>query len=189
MADILFTNVRIFDGGGEAPFTGEVLVQGNRIARVVRSGHGERCRAGRRRAGRRRRRRVPDAGDGRGAHALLVERPADARRDPAHAARGAHPVVRRGGEALSRHGLDELRRRRGGEAAPRRRHPQRHQRRHDRRPALPGGEPGDHGARRPRRHDRSRTCRSPSSRSARSSAAPRRCAAASACSPSTASTR
>ena len=35
MADVLFTNVRIFDGGGEAPFTGDVLVQGNRIARVV----------------------------------------------------------------------------------------------------------------------------------------------------------
>ena len=30
MADVLFTNVRIFDGGGEAPFTGDVLVQGNR---------------------------------------------------------------------------------------------------------------------------------------------------------------
>jgi hypothetical protein len=29
MADVLFTNVRIFDGGGEAPFTGDVLVQGN----------------------------------------------------------------------------------------------------------------------------------------------------------------
>ena len=27
--------MRIFDGGGEPPFTGEVLVQGNRIARVV----------------------------------------------------------------------------------------------------------------------------------------------------------
>jgi imidazolonepropionase-like amidohydrolase len=42
MADIHFTNVRIFDGGGEAPFMGEVLVQGDRIARVVRSGHGVR---------------------------------------------------------------------------------------------------------------------------------------------------
>ena len=36
MADVLFTNVRIFDGGGELPFMGEVLVQGNRIARVGR---------------------------------------------------------------------------------------------------------------------------------------------------------
>jgi len=35
MADVFFTNVRIFDGGGEAPFTGEVLVQGNRISRVA----------------------------------------------------------------------------------------------------------------------------------------------------------
>ena len=42
MADVLFTNVRIFDGGGEAPFTGDVLVQGNRISRVVRTGFGAR---------------------------------------------------------------------------------------------------------------------------------------------------
>jgi len=42
MADVLFTNVRVFDGGGEAPFTGEVLVQGNRISRVTRSGFGAR---------------------------------------------------------------------------------------------------------------------------------------------------
>jgi len=42
MADVLFSNVRIFDGGGEAPFTGDVLVQGNRISRVLRTGHGQR---------------------------------------------------------------------------------------------------------------------------------------------------
>jgi imidazolonepropionase-like amidohydrolase len=42
MADIHYLNVRIFDGGGEAPFMGEVLVQGDKIARVVRSGHGVR---------------------------------------------------------------------------------------------------------------------------------------------------
>ena len=42
MADVLFTNVRIFDGGGETPFTGEVLVQGNKISRVTRSGYGAR---------------------------------------------------------------------------------------------------------------------------------------------------
>lgn len=42
MADILFTNVRVFDGGGETPFTGEVLVQGNRIARVTQSSPGAR---------------------------------------------------------------------------------------------------------------------------------------------------
>ena len=40
MADILFTNARIFDGGGELPFTGEVLVQGNKISRVFRSHQG-----------------------------------------------------------------------------------------------------------------------------------------------------
>ena len=42
MADVHYTNVRIFDGGGEAPFMGEVLVQGDRISRVVRSGQGMR---------------------------------------------------------------------------------------------------------------------------------------------------
>ncbi|HVG04801.1 MAG TPA: amidohydrolase family protein, partial [Burkholderiaceae bacterium] len=40
MANTLFTNVRIFDGSGDQPFAGEVLVQGNRIARVTRSGNG-----------------------------------------------------------------------------------------------------------------------------------------------------
>lgn len=34
----LFTNVRIFDGSGTAVFNGEVLVQGDRIAAVVRDG-------------------------------------------------------------------------------------------------------------------------------------------------------
>ena len=36
MANVLFTNVRIFEGSGEHPFSGEVLVQGNRIRRVAR---------------------------------------------------------------------------------------------------------------------------------------------------------
>lgn len=37
MASVLFSNVRVFDGSGERPFAGEVLVQGNRIARVSRA--------------------------------------------------------------------------------------------------------------------------------------------------------
>ena len=41
MADIHFTNVRIFDGGGEQPFMGELLVAGNRISRVVKTGFGQ----------------------------------------------------------------------------------------------------------------------------------------------------
>ena len=41
MADVLFTNVRIFDGGGDMPFTGDVLVSGNRIARVSKTGYGD----------------------------------------------------------------------------------------------------------------------------------------------------
>ncbi|MFM1991688.1 MAG: hypothetical protein RJA99_4645 [Pseudomonadota bacterium] len=42
MADVLFTNVRILDGTGVAPYPGDVLVQGNRIARVGRAGGGAR---------------------------------------------------------------------------------------------------------------------------------------------------
>jgi imidazolonepropionase-like amidohydrolase len=37
MADTLFTNVRILDGTGANPYTGSVLVQGNRIRQVGRS--------------------------------------------------------------------------------------------------------------------------------------------------------
>jgi imidazolonepropionase-like amidohydrolase len=37
MANVLFTNARIFDAAGAQPYPGEVLVQGNRIARVGRS--------------------------------------------------------------------------------------------------------------------------------------------------------
>jgi predicted amidohydrolase YtcJ len=36
MANTLFTNVRIFDGTGEHPYLGEVLIQGNRIKHVGR---------------------------------------------------------------------------------------------------------------------------------------------------------
>lgn len=36
MADTLFTNVRILDGSGDHPYTGEVLVRGNRIRQVAR---------------------------------------------------------------------------------------------------------------------------------------------------------
>ena len=37
MAEVLFTNVRIFDGSGSQPFLGEALVEGKRITRVARS--------------------------------------------------------------------------------------------------------------------------------------------------------
>ena len=36
MPNVLFTNVRIIDGSGAPPYSGEVLVQGNRIARVAK---------------------------------------------------------------------------------------------------------------------------------------------------------
>src|SRR4030095_6041426 len=35
---VLFTNVRVLDGTGEYPYTGDVLVQGNRIKQVTRGG-------------------------------------------------------------------------------------------------------------------------------------------------------
>src|SRR3981081_3452368 len=38
MPNVLFTNVRIIDGSGAQPYSGEVLVQGNRIARVAKGG-------------------------------------------------------------------------------------------------------------------------------------------------------
>ena len=38
MARILITDVTIFDGSGREPFAGEVLVQGNRIAKVAAGG-------------------------------------------------------------------------------------------------------------------------------------------------------
>ena len=37
MGDVLFTNVRILDGTGQNPYSGSVLVQGNRIRQVGRS--------------------------------------------------------------------------------------------------------------------------------------------------------
>jgi imidazolonepropionase-like amidohydrolase len=37
MSSTLFTNVRVIDGSGAAPFAGDVLVQGNRISRIARS--------------------------------------------------------------------------------------------------------------------------------------------------------
>jgi len=36
MANVLFTNVRVIDATGAQPYQGEVLVQGNRIARIGR---------------------------------------------------------------------------------------------------------------------------------------------------------
>src|SRR3546814_7072830 len=38
--EITFTNVRILDATGDAPYAGEVTVEGNRIKRVARQGGG-----------------------------------------------------------------------------------------------------------------------------------------------------
>lgn len=40
MGDFLITNARIFDGSGAQPYSGEVLIQGDRIAQVRRGGSG-----------------------------------------------------------------------------------------------------------------------------------------------------
>ena len=36
-SEVLFTNVKIIDGSGAAPYNGEVLIRGKRISRVARS--------------------------------------------------------------------------------------------------------------------------------------------------------
>ena len=40
MAATLFTNIRVIDGDGTEPFSGEVLVEGNRIKQVAKAGEG-----------------------------------------------------------------------------------------------------------------------------------------------------
>ena len=40
MTATLFTNVRVIDGDGNEPFSGEVLVEGNRIKQVAKAGEG-----------------------------------------------------------------------------------------------------------------------------------------------------
>ena len=148
MANVLFTNVRIIDATGAQPYPGEVLVQGNRIARV---GRGHPQPPHHRGDGDRRRRRDPDARHVRGAHPLRLDQLQDAGRHPEDAARGAHPVGGAGGQALPRPRLDVLRRRRHAQAAARLRDPRRHQLGADPGAALPRGEPGDHGDRLARR--------------------------------------
>lgn len=41
MSSVLFTNVRIIDCSGAEPYTGDVLVQGNRIQRIARGGRSQ----------------------------------------------------------------------------------------------------------------------------------------------------
>ena len=171
--NVLFTNVRILDGTGAQPYPGEVLVQGNRISRVG----ARRARAADRAAS--------TTVDGGGAtlmpgmveahtHFSWNDQPGlSAIQRMPH--RGAHPLVRAHRQALPRHGLDLLHRRGHRQAAPRRGHPQRDRVGPDPGPALPGGQPGDHGAGRPRRRDAAAPAVSRSSASAPSSAAPRRC--------------
>ncbi len=150
MSNVLFTNVRIFEGTGEPP----VQRRGAGAGQPYPSGGPRQPHdADRGRHRHRRRRRHPDARHGRGAHAFLLERPAGPRRDPAHADRRAHPVVRAYRQALPRHGLDVVHGGGDRQAAARRRHPQRDRIGPDSRSALPCRQPGDHGARRAGRRD------------------------------------
>ena len=150
MGNVLFTNVRIFDGSGAAPYPGEVLVQGNRISRVARGV-----------------RALPTSGvttvDGGGATLLpgLVE-------SHTHFSWNDQPAL----NAIQRMPTEEhilwcahiAKRyldmgwtscigRRHRQAAARRGDPQRDRVRPDPGAALPRGEPGDHGAGRAGRRD------------------------------------
>ena len=125
---VVFTNVRIIDGSGEYPYSGEVVVQGNRIRQVTkgasRLSHG----TGRRRADSDRRDgRDVDARTVRRASPPLVEQRAGDRSNPDDASRGAHTGHRANGQARARRRLHRGTRRGGGQAPPRRRRPQRNQ--------------------------------------------------------------
>ena len=149
---VVFTNVRILDGTGEYPYTGEVTVQGNRIKQVTKgSSRHERRRRHGRPDGHRRHGRDADARPLRRPSAPFLEQCAGHRSHPDDAARGAHARHRANGEARARCRLHHGLRRRRGQAAPRRRRSQRHQQRHDPGPALSRGGPGNHDRRRARR--------------------------------------
>ena len=150
MADVLFTNVRILDGTGQLPYSGSVLVQGNRIRQVGRSS-------------------APLAAGNAmvidGAGATLMPGMCEAHthfswNDAATLSAiqtmplEEHVLWCRGNrQALPRGRLHLLRGRGLRQAPPRRRDQERHRIRPDPRAALPRGEPGDHRARRPRRRD------------------------------------
>ena len=163
----LFTNVRILDGTGAMPYTGSVLVQGNRIRRSAAARARDRAR---RRDRDRRRRRHADARHVRGAHALLVERRGHARRRSRRmpleehvlwCAKVAKRYLEAGftscvGAACAKPRLDVVIRNaiNSGQIPG---------------PALPRREPGDHRASAASATRRCRTCRSPSSASASTS--------------------
>ena len=179
-SEVLFTNVRILDGSGASPYAGSVLVQGNRI-RASAAQRAAFAPAGAHRD--RRRRRDADARHVRGPHALLVERrgrrsPASRRCRSRSTCCGARKVAKRYleagwtscvGAACAKPRLDVV-------------DPQRDQLGPDsraraisppaRRSRCPAGSATRH----------CRTCRSPSSASASTSAAPTRCARRCACS-------
>ena len=139
----LIANTTILDGSGAAPFPGDVLVEGQRIAAVQR---GRRA-AARGRAGHRRRRRHPDAGAHRAARPRELPRRGPQLGLHAPAARGARPGhdAQRADHARLR--LHERAVGRLGQAPARHGDPQRDQGRSHPRPALPGQRPGDHGHR------------------------------------------
>ena len=185
MGNTLFTNVRIFDGTRRASLSRGSAGPGQpHQACRPRQPH----RAGQWPYGHRRRRGDADAGHDRGPYPFLLEQRRLAGCDLPHAAGGAHAARRDQCQDVSRHGLHLLRRRRGGQAAPRRGDPQRHQQRPDPGPALSRQQPGDRHPRRARRYQPAAMSMCASSASAGSSRGRRRCARPCACSSNTAST-
>ena len=150
-SSVVFTNVRVLDGSGEYPFTGEVTVQGNRITlgdpRLLARGGRRRRRSDRHR----RHGRDADAGPLRRASASVLEQRSRHRSHSDDAAGGAYPGHGGDGQAGARRRLHQRPRRGGGQAAARRGHPQLHQRRPRAGAALQGRRAGNHHGRRARR--------------------------------------
>ena len=139
---VLFTNVRILDATGEYPYTGEVLIQGNRIKQVSRGssrvgaspmqgnatvidGSGA----------------TVDAGHGRCPLASVLEQRARHRPNPDDGIGRAHARHHGDGEACARRRIYRRARRGRGQTAARRCRQEIHQRRALPRASLFGGRP------------------------------------------------
>ena len=174
-SEVLFTNVKIIDGSGAAPYTGEVLVRGKRISRVAKSARSFANHGG-------------TVIDGAGAtlmpgmveaHTHFAWNNASGLSDIQKMRSRNTPVTARVAKSISIT-MDVVCWRGNRETAARCRRTQCNQRRIDPRPALQWCEPGDHRA-----CGRSETKRSPHlpflSSASRQRARTRTCAASVAC--------